>query len=760
MYLTSLEISGFKSFAKKSDLSFTTAVTGIVGPNGSGKSNVAEAFRFVLGEQSVKSLRGKKTEDLIFNGSTNAPRANRASVRLVFDNKTRWLSLDFDEVSIERVVHRDGGSEYRINGSVVRLKDITEMLATANIGASGHHIISQGEADRVLLANPRERREMIEDALGLRVYQYKKNESIRKLEKTEENKRNVEALMREHAPHVKFLERQMEKLAKARDVREQLVVAYREYLKREEMYLKFQEESLAGQQEEPERELKQLAHELEPLRERIAAAEAARTEQSPVVHLEEALERARTQEHEHTRVLGRVEGRIAFEEAQYAALRAQVEADGAPLPRLEVDRLLGTITKRIERIESAPSLEDIRIETGAIRSSIDEFTQTHQSHDPIQEETHTATIAALHRERAEAEAAIVRAREDRMRTEEQIAQARKELETKKDDSRDAERKMFTILARQQELRATLGSIAAVRATVTRDREEFQREISEAGVLVGRAALGFASYTITDNGNEVSIDTLVGEERSVQLDRRRALEKLKIRLEELGGGSAVDIEKEYAEATERATFLAREIADLTQSADALHTLINDLDRELDRKFTDGIELISRQFEEYFALMFGGGTAGLVVVQEKKRRGKLLDMLGMGAEPEEDDTTDADEGAQGVDISVALPGKKVKGLMMLSGGERALTSIALIFAMSQVHPPPFIILDETDAALDEANSRRYGDMIEMLAKKSQLIVITHNRETMSRAGVLFGVTMGADGASKLLSVRFEEALAVAK
>jgi chromosome segregation protein len=99
-------------------------------------------------------------------------------------------------------------------------------------------------------------------------------------------------------------------------------------------------------------------------------------------------------------------------------------------------------------------------------------------------------------------------------------------------------------------------------------------------------------------------------------------------------------------------------------------------------------------------------------------------------------------------------------MLSGGERALTSIALIFAMSQVNPPPFLILDETDAALDEANSRRYGDMIATLAKRSQLIVITHNRETMSRAGILYGITMGSDGVSKLLSVRFEDALAVAK
>ena len=125
-------------------------------------------------------------------------------------------------------------------------------------------------------------------------------------------------------------------------------------------------------------------------------------------------------------------------------------------------------------------------------------------------------------------------------------------------------------------------------------------------------------------------------------------------------------------------------------------------------------------------------------------------------------DKEEGKteEGIEIAISLPHKRIKGLHMLSGGERALTSIALIFAMSQVNPPPFLILDETDAALDEANSRRYGDMISSLASRSQLILITHNRETMSRAGILYGITMGGDGVSKLLSVKFEEAVAVAK
>ncbi|MEI6479189.1 MAG: AAA family ATPase, partial [bacterium] len=173
MNLKSLELNGFKSFGKKTVLEFTTPITSIVGPNGSGKSNVAESFRFVLGEQSIKSMRGKKGEDLIFNGSNDAPRSNRASVKLCFDNKKRLFNVDFDDVLIERVVYRDGVNEYLINGSKVRLKDIIELLSSAHIGSSGHHIISQGEADRILHTSPKERKEMIEDALGIKIYQYK-----------------------------------------------------------------------------------------------------------------------------------------------------------------------------------------------------------------------------------------------------------------------------------------------------------------------------------------------------------------------------------------------------------------------------------------------------------------------------------------------------------------------------------------------------------------------------------------------------------
>ena len=233
--------------------------------------------------------------------------------------------------------------------------------------------------------------------------------------------------------------------------------------------------------------------------------------------------------------------------------------------------------------------------------------------------------------------------------------------------------------------------------------------------------------------------------------------MKIKLEDAGLGNGVEIMKEFKEVSERDGFLAKELEDLTKSIEALKKLIADLKEKIDIEFKEGVKKINIEFQEFFRLMFGGGQGSLDIVVENKKK-KSPDVDEEYAEFSSVEPEIAFE--QGIEINVSLPHKKVKELHALSGGERSLTSIALLFAMSQVNPPPFLVLDETDAALDEANSRKYGDMLEKLSKHSQLIVVTHNRETMSRAGVLYGVTVGSNGASKLLSIKFDEAAAIAK
>jgi chromosome segregation protein len=242
---------------------------------------------------------------------------------------------------------------------------------------------------------------------------------------------------------------------------------------------------------------------------------------------------------------------------------------------------------------------------------------------------------------------------------------------------------------------------------------------------------------------------------VQDKRRRDMERLKIKIEEAGIGNSDEIIREFKQTKERDEFLVRELVDLESSIESLLKIISDLETTIDEKFVEGLTHINVALHTFFTQLFSGGDAKMTI--EKARKVKR--------DVDEDDTDgdileEEEEVQPGLAISVSLPRKKVSGLEILSGGERALTSIALIFAMSQVNPPPFLILDETDAALDEANSKRYADMIRELGKRSQLIVITHNRATMAAANELYGVTMSQDGVSKLLSVKLEEAARVAK
>ena len=243
MLLKRLEISGFKSFAKPTILEFPTKIVAIVGPNGSGKSNIADAIRWVLGEQSMKHLRGKKGEDLIFGGGGEGAggqrlaRLAKASVTLIFDNpptgeagKNKIFPVEFNEVALSRKVYRDGVNDYVLNDSQVRLKDIIELLSKVGLGASQHHIIAQGDADRILYASSKERKSMVEEALGLKIFELKKNEAQRKLDATDGNIKQVESLRRELAPHLKYLASQAEKMKNAALLKTNLNELEKEFL--------------------------------------------------------------------------------------------------------------------------------------------------------------------------------------------------------------------------------------------------------------------------------------------------------------------------------------------------------------------------------------------------------------------------------------------------------------------------------------------------------------------------------------------------
>ena len=736
--LKRLEIVGFKSFAKKTVLDFSNSTTAIVGPNGSGKSNVAEAFRFALGEQSMKSMRGKRAEDLIWGGSHTTPRANRTAVSIIFDNSRRVFKIDFDEVFLERAVFRDGTSEYSINGSRVRLRDINELLAGANIGETGHHIISQGESDRILLANARERRSMLEDALGLKLYEFKKQEAERKLAKTEENIAQVNSLRRELAPHLRFLESQVKKLERADALKAELIKTAQIYFATEDAYIASEKANVAGEKRSAAERLAVASAELDRIADpkladgdTIKRTETLRKAENEVTAL--SAERAAL-----SREMGRVEGALAEVKRRAAAVAREPYAK---VPREELEALHIEVERQAE--SAGNSNDAMRAALDAIRNAVKFFFTRYGSPSDerfTEEEDAAFKLETQRTELAEKYAKVSAALE---KAEHARARAREAMVALEETGREVRRRILGFAQAKSHEEGEVAKSEAREYELKLSAENLERDKAETLALAGTAVISYEPLAHMPN-----------EERKVQEGRRHTLERMKIRLEE-AGGTGEEIRHEHKEVSEREAFLAKELDDLAKSASGLGALIDDLDTELQKHFSEGLAKVNASFGEYFALMFGGGGAKLTLeveddVEESEDPEKSYDE-GMGPKAEE---------RPGIEIAVNLPKKKIRSLMQLSGGERALTSIALIFAMSQVNPPPFLILDETDAALDEANSRRYGDMIENLAKKSQLIVITHNRETMSRTSILYGVTMGGDGVSKLLSVKFEEAVAVAK
>ena len=211
MQLKSLQIQGFKSFPDKTELIFGRGLTAVVGPNGSGKSNISDAVRWVLGEQSTRNLRGEKMEDVIFLGTHNRKPTGFASVSLTIDNTDRQLAVDADDVTITRRLYRSGESEYRINKTAVRLKDITELLMDTGLGRDGYSIIGKGRIEEIVSSKPGQRREIFEEAAGISKYRYRKAEAEKKLENAYENLLRLKDIMGELEGRLEPLREQSEK---------------------------------------------------------------------------------------------------------------------------------------------------------------------------------------------------------------------------------------------------------------------------------------------------------------------------------------------------------------------------------------------------------------------------------------------------------------------------------------------------------------------------------------------------------------------
>jgi chromosome segregation protein len=876
MHLKSLDINGFKSFALPTHLEFTPGVTAIVGPNGSGKSNVADGVRWVLGEMSIKTLRGKKSEDVIFAGSHARAAHSLAEITMTFDNADGKIPFDAAEVAITRRLFRNGESEYEINGTQVRLMDINELLSKAGLGERSYAVIGQGQVDEILRASPAERKEFFEEAAGVKQFQNKKESALRKLETTRRNLIRVEDLVREIRPRLNSLKRQAER-AQLREVLEkELRSASLAWFGAELAAIDQAAQNDLAAVEKIQKQRSTLEQTLAGLEKSHGAAELDRA----------TIQQKSTDEriHQVRQNLAELEARRNETRRKQASLQEKdlpVNLSALPSDIAEREARLNELTRRAstlvpqveslrksvsqaEKAEQASSAESQKLRTALTTStqrkgSLDQaelskivkdlrtsFERLYDALSTLNEPSQVSKVVSLARQpreqlevlfakvqRAEpVDVAKINAQLDevleiRDKALADLAGFREQLATKETEHKFLSREIQTTTSQLSQLKKQLagakksGAAGAKQAALeglaselksleqsiaTEDEqlkslEQEMQEVIEAIDDIREqnrsqedrvVALRKELASVVDQQSQLNVakgkydvrreDLLketrefLGEESAQVIgrggadaltpDKRVALKNKIDQLRkkvEMAGGVDETIMTEFKQTNERFEFLTNQAKDLSDASDKLRELIEQLDHKIHQLFATSLDAINREFDKAFKVLFNGGTSKLVPVRAQRKKSVASDSQedreeeqALSAEDEvtrEVERLRASDGIVGVDIKATPPGKKLQTVGMLSGGEKALTSIALLSAILANKPSPFVILDEVDAALDEANSRRFAKIVKSLASKTQFITITHNRETMRQAAILYGVTMQKDGVSKLLSVKLD-------
>ena len=545
-------------------------------------------------------------------------------------------------------------------------------------------------------------------------------EAERKLLKTEENMRQAQALQKEIKPHIGHLERLVERFKQASEIKSSLEKALKEYLSRSLKTLKDAEAGLESKIAGPAVKLAELEKKIADLRKKLGGFEKREKAPEALEELESKLAGLRAKKAELLRELGRLEGMIEAGKAD--------SGDAESVPRDEVEDFFSQVEDVLSSAMDTDIVEEMHAIIQDAVSRLGVFLGRFAGREEAKPQAEN-----ISKKKSELEKELKSLSEEESKIAGEREKTSREFYETGREGRQIEREIFELEKHSNELRDSLRAMDLEREKIKMRKEEFSRDLEE-----GRRYLG--AEISDDDSHEIFKE----EEREKM---RKEVDRLKFRMEEAGGVDP-DVVKEYEELKERENFFARELTDLGQAAKSLRQISRELGEKIEHDFGRGVEKINKEFEKFFQTMFGGGRAKLIVLKAQKiKKGTDADEEGFVSE----DTN----GEGGVDIDVGLPRKKIRGLDMLSGGERALTSIALLFAMSTVNPPPFLILDETDAALDESNSRRYGDMLKNLSLTTQIITITHNRETMKQAGALYGVTIGSDGVSRLLSLKLTEA-----
>ncbi len=978
MYLKGIRAVGFKSFADKVELDINKGITGIVGPNGSGKSNVVDAVRWVLGEQSVKALRGDTSmTDVIFAGSKTRNEQSRASVSLIFDNSDHYLNSDFNEIEIKRIVYKTGENEYYINNTKVRLKDITDLFLDSGAGKESFNIIGQGEVSNIISSKPEDRRVIFEEAAGVLKYKKRKEESYRKLEKTNENLERVHMLIDEILITLTPLKEQSEKARAYLDYKKDLEHIEIALIANDITALNNEYQIVKGKVEGLNKEVEKLSL--------SNSSDTSKVENLKLqsLKLDSAIEEKNSILYSLTQEIADLESKkqITLERQKYSAssdklqeniigLKEEIRGIQLDISSLteEVNHLKNDIeTKQLKCMELIQLNDDNRKKEENLLTNIqdtnkDIMTLTNQLdilNDNEENDTklpysvrniiHNIRLKGIHGvlgklidvsekyitcidvslgansnvvvvdDEKSAKTAIEYLKENKLgratffpisiikprnilyedlekikkmdgyigtadslvsydevyknivlnqlgnvivvdtidtlnkvgkkidykykivtldgevqysggaitggtfksnhtvlNQKNEIEKIKNDIENKKKKLQDYEKELKELrdnnykvsndLEKNQrdvvimtesynikndnldnlnslfdqknselsgnenkldntldkELESILDEYyfkVGLKETTERELDTFKKQRSDLALEIAELEKNYREMNsqITSKQNELKNEEIKLGKMDVRLDNllltlsetysityegakdkyeldvdeetaRITVTNLKNKIKSLGEVNTGSI-AEYERLNERYTFLTTQKDDLETSVTGLMNVISEMDEIMKIKFVETFEKVKSEFQVVFKKLFKGGEGILELTNPD-------DILGTG-----------------IEISAIPPGKKLNSIALLSGGEKTLTAIALLFAILNVKPVPFVILDEVEAALDEANVEAFGNYLVSCKERSQFILITHKKRTMEFADALYGITMQESGVSKLVSVKLE-------
>ncbi len=707
MYLKRLELQGFKSFAHKTALDFDPGMTAVVGPNGSGKSNVADSLRWVMGEQSLKLLRGKKSEDVIFAGSDKKSKLSMAEVSLTFDNRDHKIPVEYSEVVITRRLYRNGESEYLMNNQRVRLLDVVDALIRSGFGATNYAVIGQGTIDQMVMAGPSEIKNLVEEASGVKPYYLKREKTIRRLEQTAENLSRVSDLMAEIEPRLRSLRRMAKRMEEREAVLIELTALQLQFFGQQYFVLERDLAALRSQLTLKNQAVQALENEISNFQKSLDKEEQQSTKADSFV--EELDKKLRTLEDRKIHLM-----------EQLAEVRGKLKVE---LPVTKNFSEFRQLFEAILETLRADNVEQVKLQ---LKNLVGVFGESKNEELLKQQTALTAMIDQI------------------------IAEVTEQKRVKMQLLLEEKEKKSFLTAEEKKFRAKSSQL-------TNLKDEQNR------ILIEKARFD----TRLENLDKESKETLGSEWPKLSNYKQPNLAegvtakigKLKHQLE-LAGGVDEAMMQEYKETEERFGYLSSQSEDLNKAVIDLRSVIDELDQIIKKQFDEAFNKISEKFVEYFRILFNGGNARMTLLKETPEE--------ESADEEERATVHIDgvkprksiSEVVGIEIKATPPGKKLATIAALSGGERALTAIALLCSMLACYPSPFVVLDEVDAALDEANSIRFAKILGTLSHQTQFITITHNRETMRQAHTLYGVTMSDEGISKILSLKLEKAEELAK